>query len=381
MNDAIKKALDEIAAAKPDTDSWIDAQSKVWLGEGVASQPLLLHCPLSPDEKQSFPAYSYKDIHYDSEKNMIFHIPAMLSSIRGAAGAIPSARANMGCGIYAAWFGLVQELYDDKMPWLLEHLGKHQLSEMKAGDLALTPEFETGLAHMRYMAEYFQGTGAQIFPMDLQGPVDLAHLVYGNDFFYDLYDDENFSSHLLDLCTHALIKGSNMCTENTIDSGKFIAHYNELVMPREIGGIKISEDTPTLLSADHIERFTMKYTNAVLSSSGGGYIHYCGKNEHLLKSVLSSADAHGLNFGNPEMHDMEEILRACAESDKIFYGKIPRNPSETWSDYFTRLLKASYKDGRFNLLLSMECDIAERDFVLVEWSRAQDTVRKQSPLS
>lgn len=376
MKEIIKKALDEISQNKDYVDFSIEQQIKVWLLQKVESQPLLLHCPLSDAESELFPKHTYKDIHYDSQKNMEYHMESMLMSIRGGAGAVPSARANMGCGIYPAWFGLIQKLYDDKMPWITEHLSKDILKDMTADDLMLTSEFQTGLDHMVYMAEIFKGTGAQIFPMDLQGPVDIAHLVYGDAFFYDLYDDADFIDHLLELSAQAILKGSKLCIDNIPNSDKYISHYNETVLPRQIGGIKISEDTPTILSEAHIKKYAMKYTNMVLEKSSGGYIHYCGKNEHLFKGAMSSFKAHGLNFGNPEMHVMEDVLRTCAQNDKIFYGKIPRKANEPWINYFTRLLGDSYKDGKFHLLLSMQCDISERESVLDNWQKAQANVRK-----
>lgn len=377
MNDKIRAAFDEIQEAKPKIEKAINDQIKVWLGQPVQDQPLLLHCPLSQDEMNYFPNHSLKDIHYNSKKNMEYHIPSMLSSVRGGAEAVPSARANMGCGIYAAWFGLVQDIYDDKMPWLTTHLEKDILKDMQANDLKLTHEFEVGLQHMEYMANVFKGTGARIYPMDLQGPIDLAHLVYGDNFFYDLYDDVDFVKHLLDLCVEAINRGSKLCIDNIPCSDVLIPHYNEVVLPTEIGGIKTSEDTSTLLSGDHIKTYAMTSTNRVLAKSGGGYVHYCGKNDHLYDEVLTSDYVHGINFGNPEMHDIEEVLRRCADTGKILYSTVPRHESESWLDYFTRLLDASYKDGKFHMLLSVNCPIEHRNQVLDDWRRAQDIVRSK----
>lgn len=377
MNDKIRAALDEIQESKPKIEQAINDQIKVWLGQPVQEQPLLLHCPLSPDEMIDFPNHSLKDIHYDSQKNMEYHIPSMLSSVRGGAGAVPSARANMGCGIYAAWFGLVQDIYDDKMPWLTTHLEKDILKDMQADDLKLTREFKVGLEHMEYMANIFEGTGARIYPMDLQGPIDLAHLVYGDNFFYDLYDDVDFVKHLLDLCVEAINHGSKLCIDNIPSSDVVIPHYNEVVLPTKIGGIKTSEDTSTLLSGEHIRTYAMTSTNRVLAKNGGGYVHYCGKNDHLYDEVLTSDYVHGINFGNPEMHDIEEVLRRCADTGKILYSTVPRQESESWLHYFTRLLEASYKDGKFHLLLSANCPIEHRNQVLDDWRRAQDIVRSK----
>jgi len=115
-------------------------------------------------------------------------------------------------------------------------------------DLNIGDEFKMGLEHMAYMAEQLEGTGCMVYPMDLQGPFDIAHLVYGDDIFYDLYDDPKFVHHLLDLSCHAIFRGMEECFKVIPNSDEMVAHYNELVMPRSIGGIKTSEDTSTLLS-------------------------------------------------------------------------------------------------------------------------------------
>ena len=373
--DQIGKAIEEIQNAKSYTDWAIKEQMKVWRSEPVESQPLLLKCPLSAEEKAAFPKHSYKDIHYDSRKNFEYHIPGMLAAVRGGAGAVPSSRANMGCGIYAAFFGLTQTLYDDKMPWLMQHLKKEEIKNIDIKDIKLTDEFKTGLGHMEYLAEALKDTGARVYPMDLQGPVDLAHLVYGDDFFYDLYDDIDLIEHLMTLCTQAINIGSKACLDIIPGSSEAVAHYSETIMPKELGGIKTSEDTSTLLSKEHVKNIAMKYTEKVLEFAGGGYVHYCGKNDHLLEAVLSCDIARGLNFGNPEMQDIEYILKRCADSGKILYSSVAKGKEEPWHEYFYRLLKASYKDGKFHLLLSLSCQISERDDVLYIWKKAQDDVR------
>ena len=371
----IEKALEEIQEAKTYTDWAVREQLKVWRGQKAENQPLLLNCPISEEEAKYFPRHSYKEIHYDSNKNFEYHVPSMLAAVRGGAGAVPSARANMGCGIYAAYFGLNQTLYDDKMPWLMQHLSKEELKGMKVSDLKLTDEFNAGLDHMKFLAQVLEGTGARVYPMDLQGPVDLAHLVYGDNYFYDLYDDMEFIDHLMNLCVEAINMGSKACLDIIPESDEAVAHYCETILPRELGGIKTSEDTSTLLSKEHVKNIAMGYTKKVLEFSGGGYVHYCGKNDHLLESALDCDIARGLNFGNPEMQDIEYVLKRCADSGKILYSSVKKDENEPWSEYFTRLLKASYKDEKFHLLLSLSCDISERQNVLDEWKRAQEKVR------
>lgn len=368
-NDLIKSALDELRAAALPIEAARRNQLRVWRGQTVDRQPLLLHCSLPEEEAAAWPCVGYRSIYTDARSNMLSQLPAMLTAVRGGLEAVPSSRANMGCGIYAALFGLTQTLFDDKMPWLTEHLPKEALRDMTACDLVPSAEFRKGLEHMAFLGEAFEGTGARVYPMDLQGPVDLAHLVYGDAFFYELYDDPGFIGHLLELCAQALVIGSNLCLAAIPGAHDAVAHYNEVVLPRSRGGIKTSEDTSTLLSGEHVRDFAMPATARVLRECGGGYVHYCGHNDHLLSAVLSEEMALGLNFGNPEMHDMEDVLRRCAAVGKVFYGTIPRG-GEPWPSYFTRLLKASRNGGRKYLLLSVTCAPGELQAVTDAWEKA-----------
>jgi hypothetical protein len=107
----------------------------------------------------------------------------------------------------------------------------------------------------------------------------------------------------------------------------------------------------------------------VFSHFGGGYVHYCGRNPHLFEVVMGMPDVRGINLGNPEMHDMEYVLRRCAEAGKIYYGIIPRN-EESVEEYFIKYLNASKAGDKSVLLLSYACKKEEREEVLEVWEYA-----------
>ncbi len=348
-------------------------QIEIWNGNNTDRQPLLLTCPLNACQKERYPDYNTKETHFDSEKMLLHGLKRTLGVYNGSCDAVPSLRANMGCGIYPTMFGLRQTLFEDKMPWLLENLPKETITRMEIGDIKISDEFRAGLEHMSYMADFLKDSPCRVFPMDLQGPCDTAHLVYGNRIFYDIYDDPGFVHHLLELCTHAIIMGMEECIRLIPDSSNVIAHYNCLAIPRSRGGLKISEDTSTLLSREHIEEFVVPYTMKILEHFGGGYIHYCGKNPNLFEAFINKPLAYGINFGNPDKHDMVYILKRCAEAGKIYYGSMGKRKSdnETLAEFFTKYLNASKRDGHSFLLLGYSCDITERDKVVQAWETAQ----------
>jgi hypothetical protein len=343
-----------VAARASEYAAAADDQCAVWEGRKPKKQPLLLHC--APPPSSAMQRFTTREIHFDKDKMLISQMQGMVSAALGNMQSVPSVRANMGCGIFPSLFpGILQELFDDeRMPWVIKHLDKETIAKLKPEDIKLTDEFKLGLEHMVYLAEKIQGAGAYVYPMDLQNPVDTAHLVYGDNFFYDLYDDPPFINHLLELSCTAIELGITECLKAIPGSEKIITHYNELAMPRSGGGFKFSEDTSTLLSPDHIAEFTVPGLKRLLEYTGGGYVHFCGYNVRLLEICLNTDKIRGVNFGNPEMYDMEDVLSRLAKAGKVYYGSIPMKKDEDYKTCFSRLCKAATdSNGCCRLLPSM----------------------------
>jgi hypothetical protein len=277
--DGVKRALDFLAERMDAFDKAVQSQTRLWRGEKQDIPPLALTCTLTEQQQGWLSWSSTKAIHYDSGKMLANGLLEALFAANGAYGAVPSVRANMGCGIIPSLFGLTQSLFDDKMPWLLEHLPKETIRQMTKADLREGKEFSAAVCHMEYISEKLSGTGVRLYPLDIQGAFDTAHLVYGDDFFYDIYDDPEFTHHLLSLSAEAVVYGMERCI-NIIGS-EGVTHYNYIYMPPGKGGLKLSEDTSTLVSPETINEFVLPYASRLFYRFGGGYMHYCGKNNRL----------------------------------------------------------------------------------------------------
>jgi len=83
----------------------------------------------------------------------------------------------------------------------------------------------------------------------------------------------------------------------------------------------------------------------------------------------------GINFGNPEMHDMEHVLNRCANLGKIYYGYINKDEDVPLEDYFKKYLCASRKNGRSLILLQYSCDINCREEVVSAWEKAESQLQ------
>lgn len=368
--------LHRLSGGQEQYEHAVRAQERLWLRKGGAA--LLLHCALNETEADAYPAYNPKEIHYDTDKMLANGLRDALTCMKGGREAAPSIRANMGCGIVASFFGITADLFEDKLPWVTTHLPKEQLLDMTADDLVITPEFRMAMDHMAYLANALDGTGVRVFPVDIQGAFDTAHLVYGDDIFYEVYDDPEFVHHLMDLSCTAAERAFDECLRMIPGSERAIAHYNSYAIPRALGGLKISEDTSTLLCPAHIDEYIAPAMHRLLAHAGGGYVHYCGKNAHLYEAVMAEPLCHGLNFGNPEKHDMEAVLADCAKSGRIFQGAIPRRDGESWDAFFNRMLAASFDGRQLHVLIQISCREDTRQEIADAFDRAAERVTRSA---
>ena len=336
-------------------------QLRQWKGEkGVCS--LLLHVTDAP-EMERLPVYNDEEIHYGVEKMFVTQLRAALTSALADGDAVPSVRANVGCSALCTLYGgLKQTFFPDKMPWLLEHLTPEQLMELTVESIEESEEFKLGMEQMRDMKEMLKGTGIGLFPIDLQGPIDMAHLLLGNEFFYLLYDEPEVIHHALDLSVAADIYGMEKSFE-IIEPGDWVCHYNELVLPAATP-LKVSEDTSTLLCEEHLAEYMKPHTERLLAHFGGGYIHYCGDNKHLLKMAPHLKNSIGLNFGNPERHDPAAVLKELGGLGKCYFGRFADlTPIEQ-----ARLSRR--EDGSFNSFIQCSCKMADQARLIDEFNEA-----------
>ena len=108
------------------------------------------------------------------------------------------------------------------------------------------------------------------------------------------------------------------------------------------------------------------YTERLLEKFGGGYIHYCGSNQHLLKMMPTFENSIGLNFGNPERHDPKSVLDDLAAVGKCYYGSF---------DGMTAAEQAQLsrqEGGWYNSFITAGSDISDQQRLLDEFEKAAE---------
>ena len=346
-----KVPLDELLSLiKKEVDAVVLRQAKerqaaVWDGREPDYLPILVSEESLP-ERKSYPVFDLKEQFFDPGKMLYEQLWPVLGVLRAKSDSVPSVRVNFGTGFPATVFGLEQEVFSDKMPWLKSHITKDEI--LKLTPEKMEPISEKGLMpdcrrFIQFYQEKLDGTPVKIYLPDTQGPFDLAHLVIGDSIFTEFYDDPAFIRHLLTITAYAYRTASLKIKEWIGEAETSGYHGGNLYMSG--CGVRACEDTTTLLSPDLIA-VTLPFLREGLKPFGG-WLHFCGSGQNLLNQVLGLPEVKGVNFGNPERYRWEETIVQITSVGKVYYGSTSRNEGESLPEYFERVLSALKKKGGF----------------------------------
>ncbi len=313
-----------------------ERQTAVWAHRRPDKWPAFFGGRLEADQEK-IPAPNLKEAFYDSDLMLCSQIRGAIALANGRSDAVPSIRANMGTGTLLSCLGLEQEIFEDKMPWLAAHLTKGQASKLTPDDIRIRGTFERGLGHMRRYKEVM-GDSIGIFCMDTQGPFDLAHLLVGDDIFYQVYDDPPYVHHLMEICLELGIRAHTWMKEL---SGERMDHCYHSDIYSESFGIRICEDTTAIVGDETIREFAMPYTKRLAAHFGGAWVHYCGRSDLLTRALCEIPEIVGVNFGlmpgGKQAHDFEQDMALFQKFDKVYVGAWPKLEKESGKEYLARM--------------------------------------------
>jgi hypothetical protein len=197
---------------------------------------------------------------------------------------------------------------------------------------------QRGIEMMKYFREIL-GDSIHVYCMDTQGPFDLAHLLIGDDIFFQMHDDPEYVHHIMEVCLSLGIRAHTWMKEAAGEPLGFQYHGNEIYA--ENMGIRICEDTTALLGPDDMAEFAMPYTGRLGQHFGGAWVHYCGRNDHLTEAVLKIPEVRAINFGHipGHVHDhpFEQDMQMVSEAGKVYKGPWPKFDDETGTAYLRRM--------------------------------------------
>ena len=284
--------------------------------------PLTFSAPVAPP----LSVYPYSQVFRDPVKMLVNeligpyavmgHTPSIVNSVLIKDDFPLQIRAAYGVGLYVSLFGGRSEVVENNFPWTrpigLEAL-KRQVSagppEIRS-DL-LDRVLETMAFYKRALASYPKcREHLRITQPDMQGPFENAGHLWGSEVFTSFYDDPLFLRELLELLADTWIR---LCwtvaaaSTQTVREGYIAQHFSIFK-----GDCLLKDDSCVMISPHTYAEFIQPLNEKVLSVLGSGDIHWCGNGDQWQNEVVSTSNLACLDWGNPEMLDLEtwsDVLR------------------------------------------------------------------------
>ncbi len=279
-------------------------------------------------------------------------------------------RSNHGIGILASMFGMETRILNDMLPFVIPIQDKDELERIiKRG----IPDFKAGLGQKVYDTHQFYheklkqypkcARGIKITHPDMQGPFDIAHQIIGSEIFLMLFDQRDLIHELLDLITQTYIQYRKFMDNHYHLNDK--AGQEMIYIHGDIcfGKVVIKDDTPQIsLSPMMYEEFSWRYNQKIFDEFKGTY-HCCGRiNDHIYPLLDQNKNIKGINYGNPEDHDIIDIYQKNKDEKRAIY-------TWGWNQNFS-FLKTLLEDKAINTGITLACqakDIGDGKRILDEY--------------
>ena len=278
------------------------------------------------------PTIEWPDISINStldnyELMAIHQLKLCSDALRNGTGQLLNVRCNYGTGILPSLFGAEPFIMDETLNTLPTS------RPMKGGEVDLhvlleqgVPSVRSGLgANVLEMAGHYQSwmkpyplieQYVNIYHPDLQGPMDVCELLYGSELFTALIEQPDFVRQLLDLITQTYIAFLNEWNRLVPPQDGYATHWT--MMHR--GQIMLRDDSAMNLSPEMFDEFIRPYDQRLLSTFGGGAIHFCGKGDHFIRMMCGMDNLYAIHMSQPEYNDLEIIFRNTVDKNIRILG-------------------------------------------------------------
>ena len=257
---------------------------------------------------------------------------------------IPTVRPNLGVVFVPAIAGLGYEIHAGQMPWPGEPLGRDAIRAARLVDVAagaMTRRAEAFYAIHRERAPRGADARPLVAPYhpDTQGVFDVAHLLAGDAVLYAVSEEPGWVAELLEICVDLCVRVSRRVKELLDEPAGTMIHGHGA--PQGVYfpdcGVRMAEDTATLLSPSLIEQLVLPAIERASEPFGGTFVHFCGRHEAFLEMLCHMPAVRAIDLGNPEMWDSLRVLERCAQTGTVLHSRLAARDGETWETYLCRL--------------------------------------------
>ena len=229
-------------------------------------------------------------------------------------------RANWGTGILSSLFGaeiFIMPYENDTLPTTRVLGGTDAMQRLIDGGV---PDLEGGFGKQvlefgKIVRELFShypkiSKYVEVYHPDLQGPLDICELLFGEEMFYAMYDDEELVHGVLSTVTDTYVAFMERWHSLFPPKGDVSVHWPFL---RHRGTLLIRNDSAMNLSPEFYKEFSVPYDGRLLSHFGGGAIHFCGRGDHYVGELAKLDGLYAINMSQPHYNDMETIYQSTVD--------------------------------------------------------------------
>ena len=328
-------------------------QCDLWAGKELDYMPCIITYPLS---KEEWPKYDFVECWDDMEKNLVSSLFNVYCGATVKDDSLYVLRPEYGVVNIPELFGIktvisnegnsmseglnnvdkIKDLIQKGVPDLRSGHGK-KVEEYEDFAKSVLSEYENLSKHIHLMLP------------DTQGPFDLACLLWGSSILMALHDEPQVIEQLMELVTETFIQYNlhhKARIGEPLDSGY---HICGLKLVR--GGIRICEDSATLISGEMYADMVKKHSAKALDPFDGGWVHYCGNGSHIIDDIIDLPGTNVVHLGNPDYHDFLGMYSKLASNDIVLY----------WSGALEELPKLKEQFGLRRILVLVENRYAPKD--------------------
>ena len=225
-------------------------------------------------------------------------------------------RANYGTGILSSLFGAALFMMPDQsntLPTTKPLEGEDAIKETLDKGL---PDLRSGLGGSvlgfgEYVAEVFShypkiSKYVTVYHPDLQGPVDICELLFGERMYYTMLDEPEILHCVLSLITDTYTAFMNEWYKIFPLRTDMNPHWANTY---HRGALMIRNDSAVNMSPDAYREFSVPYDTLLFSRFGGGAVHFCGRGDHYISDMCAMPGLYAVNMSQPHLNDMEKIYQ------------------------------------------------------------------------
>ena len=207
------------------------------------------------------------------------------------------------------------EMYEDNYPWVKSLGSTEAIRAIVEADQEIDfnsgvlPQSTRTLKFYREKLDDYPNCrqAVQISLPDMQGPMDTADILWGSEIFLMILQEPDLVTAMLDKIVRSMLTVIDYYRKLTYDRLDPLANtqhgYN---IP---GRLMIRNDSSIMVSPDTYQQMIAPHDARLIKEFGFGSFHFCGNGQHLVEPMLDIPGIRGLDFGQANMMDVDEIYK------------------------------------------------------------------------